>query len=306
MSLKISPDSTAFSQVLEFSSHHNKNNFILNDTNIKLINYGIPFVIRKFFPEKLCKSLQDLHLISKKVNDALLPVEYYNNPHYETTGSFAKHLTFKEYIEYLLSPEKEDILYLVLDLYNKHRRIRDRTIENKKGSIFELLNDIISNNKILDKQLFYNTERRVLFLGKNTITQTHYHDRQEAILHQITGTKYVYLFPPDNHLFYQMKPYPWYTTKHLWSQIMFKFKDFSDFEKAAEQKSLTNGFKAILEPGDSLYIPIYWWHTVFGENISMSVSDFFSTSFCKKYFSPFGIRTRFAPKSNNGNKLVIV
>ena len=87
---------------------------------------------------------------------------------------------------------------------------------------------------------------------------------------------------------------------------MFKFEEFSKFEKVAEQKALKNGFKVILEPGDSLYIPIYWWHVVFGENISMSVSDFFGASFYNKYLAPFGIRTRLSPKANNGNKLVTV
>jgi len=308
MSLKIDVNNKAFSQVPEFSDSHNhdQDNFVLNDVNIKLIDYGIPFVIRKFFPEKICKSLKELHLLSSKVNDVKLPVEYYNNLDYDTTGSFAKHLTFQEYIEYLFSLETKDTLYLVLDLHNKIRKIRDRTIENKTGSIFELLNDEILNNEILKKRLFYNMQRRVFFLGKNTITQTHYHDRQEAVLHQVVGTKRIYLFPPNKHLFYQMQPHSWYTTKNLWSQIKFKFEEFEEFEKVSEQKGLRGGFKAILEPGDSLYIPIYWWHTVFGENISMSVSDFFNSSFRKKYFSPWGIRTRFGPKANNGNKLVTV
>ena len=32
-----------------------------------------------------------------------------------------------------------------------------------------------------------------------------------------------------------------------------------DFEKFPKAKSL-EGWEAILEPGDVLYIPIYWWH----------------------------------------------
>ncbi len=293
MSLKTNPYNESFSQVLEFS-RNNKNNFILNDTNIKLIKYGIPFVIRNLFPEKLREDLQDLHLLSKRVTNVQLPVESYNNPHYDATGLLTKQLTFKEYVEYLFSPNTKDNLYLVLDLHNNRKKNKYRTVKNEKGSILQLLNDLISNDEILNKKLFYyNTiERRVLFLGKDTITQTHYHDRQEAMFHQVTGTKRVYLFPPYKHLFHQMKPCPWYSKKMELGDAMFKYENFSEFEKVTAQQALKNGLEATLEPGDSLYIPIYWWHTVFGENVNMSVSDFFSPSFCKKYILPLEIRTR--------------
>lgn len=300
LSYKSTNENKILSRVTEFSCNTLQNNFILNKTNKKFIDYGIPFVIRKYVSDRLRESMHDLHALSNLINDVELPVECYTSHFYNTESMTTKHLTFQEYVAYLFSNNGSDKLYLVMDLYNKNKTVKNRSVVKSIGSIAKFLHD-----QLLQESLFYSEiiERRVVFLGKDTITQFHYHDRQEAMLHQVTGLKHLYLFPPYMNTFYQMKPYPWYHPKGRWSTLLFSAGQLQNFEEVAAQYGLLNGFKVSLNPGDSLYIPMHWWHIVYGEGVNMSYSDFFRASLFKKYFLPITLRTRFIPETSNGAKI---
>jgi hypothetical protein len=252
-----------------------------NNTVLSFINNNTPFIIRNNVNESLCTKWQNLDYLSNTLGEIQLPIESYKDSFYDINTSTIIHLTLKEYMDYLLATQSQKNLYLAeLELYNRGRET--------DSVLCPLNSDIVDDDLLYHKTLLYS---RVLFLGKNTISQMHYHKRCEAILNQILGVKRVFLFPPNNGLFYQMKPYAWYLKKNNWSKIIYKVKDALDFKEILKTKKLINGFEIVLNPGDSLYIPIYWWHIVFGENISLSYTDFFFADFKKKYLTFLGLRS---------------
>lgn len=268
-----------FSKIIEFN--YDENIFMLKSVMFNQVNRGVPFVIRKYIPETLCLKWQNLNYLSKKINNVLLPIERYDNIFYDVNNMTTINLTLREYIEYLKSPklQKEKLYLAEVELFNS----------NKKSSILQVLDaDIPYYNQFYINKLV----SRILFLGKDTVTQMHYHNTVEAILNQISGLKHIFLFPPNNSLFYQMKPFPWYSSKNNFSQMTFNASNPEQFKKIATQSDLKGGIEVLLEPGDCLYIPVYWWHIVFGTNISLSFTDLFNASIHKKYLSFLGLRSR--------------
>ena len=260
----------------------------INYTLQSLIHEGLPIIIKNFVSRDLMERLKDFGLLLQNINDIELPVECYKDSYYDTRSQITKYMTFSKFLDYINSDKSTERLYLVLDLINKCRKNPNRTVSSSEGTLLKVLNENIKNFNPIDE---IDLVQRVLFFGHSTLTEMHYHARQEAILNQVIGQKEVFLFPPGK-FFYQMDPYPWYHKTNRRSQHDFGTTNGCDFEKAVLQKNLMCGIRAKLSPGDSLYIPIYWWHIVFGNDISMSFSDFYDSSFRKKYLTLIGLRTR--------------
>ena len=266
---------------LEFNFRDDKDIFMFKNTADELVQNNIPFVIRNHIPHALHTKWQDINYLSEKLKHIRLPVGSYDNSFYSIANLNTLDVTFEEYINHLLYTPLTDVqkLYLAeLAIFDKY----------KQSSILQILNsDTISYTPFYRDAL----ESRVFFIGKNTITQMHYHTSVEAMLSQIDGKKHICLFPPDNGLFYQMEPYPWHNKYYNWSQIIFEATNSLQFREIVASDGLLNCIEVILEPTDSLYIPIYWWHIVFGEGISSSFTDFFSSSSARKYLSFLGLRS---------------
>ncbi len=132
-----------------------------------------------------------------------------------------------------------------------------------------------------------------LFAGWNTRCGMHYHPSGEAILCQVVGKKRVLLFSPQGKKFKYVYPFHWFSEHYLYSQVAFPrdgswpdTEDYPDFDK-------TSPVEIILEPGDMLYIPIFWWHVTFGPDTNLSVAYFWMASFRARYFSRIGLRSNY-------------
>jgi hypothetical protein len=97
------------------------------------------------------------------------------------------------------------------------------------------------------------------------LTKTHY-DMEDNINVQLIGRKEVILFPstqlddlyPQSSLAYMSN----------FSRVEIETPDLSRYPRF----SLTTPLRAILEPGDFLYIPIYWWHQFYTLEASLNVN----------------------------------
>ena len=262
----------------ELNFYRGQNIYQFDNVVSTFIKNNIPFVIRNFIPEELPSKWQNLNYLASKVGGVTIPLESYENFFYEMDKLQTIFLSFQEYVDYLKAPIKTQKLYLAeVELFNR----------NNTKVLFQILNNDIKYHTVYTNKLY----ARVMFLGHHSITQMHYHTQLEAMINQVVGIKKFFLFPPNHNLFYQMNPYPWYHAKSNWSQYKFKVSNASDFKGIAERLNLVNGVEVSLSPGDSLYIPIYWWHIVFGEEMSLSFTDFFDTNSSKKYLSPIGLRS---------------
>ncbi|XP_060535117.1 hypoxia-inducible factor 1-alpha inhibitor-like [Cylas formicarius] len=95
----------------------------------------------------------------------------------------------------------------------------------------------------------------LLLSMEGNVTPCHY-DEQQNFFGQVYGYKRCILFPPSDYEC--LYPHPLYHPHDRQSMVDFDKPDYSRFPKFKKAR----GCEAVLEPGDILYIPIYWWHHV--------------------------------------------
>lgn len=122
------------------------------------------------------------------------------------------------------------------------------------------------------------TLKRQWFLGRDGISKCHYHSDARAMLGQMLGAKHVLLFPPGDTRW--LSPLPWYDVEHCWSGV-----NFLRPERSPALARTTPSWCS-LSPGDALFIPTGWWHVVFGEGLSGSITSFWSAPHAPWRYSP--------------------
>ncbi|GLS26643.1 cupin-like domain-containing protein [Marinibactrum halimedae] len=116
-------------------------------------------------------------------------------------------------------------------------------------------------SRIKRKPIFYQLNR--LFLFRNASTDWHTHPADETICSQIVGSKKVSMFRCTDKNWDKYAPYIEKNIHHMSLDESY-FPDKSDLIK----------FEGVLQEGDSLYIPPFWWHaldsndTEFGINLA--------------------------------------
>jgi hypothetical protein len=98
-----------------------------------------------------------------------------------------------------------------------------------------------------------------------SLTVTHY-DSEDNFLAQISGRKQVTLFPSTQ--LRELYPYPVWGGAMNHSQVDIDRPDLTRFPLFA----VATPYQCTLEPGDMLYIPIYWWHQVRTVQTGVSVN----------------------------------
>ncbi|WAJ35481.1 cupin-like domain-containing protein [Pseudomonas sp. GOM7] len=101
----------------------------------------------------------------------------------------------------------------------------------------------------LGKSLAYPAHRS--FLYRDSYTDWHFHVTDETFMAQVVGTKEVLILPPDEAAWRALRPVI-EDTGRLYD---------IDTERFPGTQAL-QPLRAVVEPGDALYIPVYWWHAV--------------------------------------------
>ncbi|XP_065222718.1 hypoxia-inducible factor 1-alpha inhibitor-like isoform X1 [Planococcus citri] len=99
------------------------------------------------------------------------------------------------------------------------------------------------------------TSNLLLIAMEGNVTPCHY-DEQQNFYAQLRGYKRIMLFKPSQ--FENLYPHPVHHPYDRQTQIDF---ENPDYEKFPRFKNLS-GFETIIEPGEVLYIPMYWFHHV--------------------------------------------
>jgi hypothetical protein len=99
----------------------------------------------------------------------------------------------------------------------------------------------------------------------NNLTPLH-NDPSNNFLAQIRGRKQVILCPPREIA--RLYPFPFSYAANHFSQVNVASPDLTRFPAWAHAD------RALLElgPGDMLFIPVYWWHAVWGIDQNMSIN----------------------------------
>ncbi len=129
-------------------------------------------------------------------------------------------------------------------------------------------------------------DHRHLFIGRDTATGGHFHPRHHALLAQIAGEKRVVLFAPSDskRLYLKRLSGPFFNHSRIADVRRYDRRRYPRVEKATP-------IEVVLRPGAMLHIPIHWWHFVYGEGFSASLTFFWPAPLRDWAFPHPGIRS---------------
>ena len=125
----------------------------------------------------------------------------------------------------------------------------------------ELKNDVLFNDVTGGKVLQWLPY--MFFGGEGSATRNHFDiDMSHVFISQFQGAKRIWLFPNDqSDLMYKL-PYNFHSIANLKS---------SSLEEYPGLKYL-DGYEAVINPGETLYMPAGWWHYIQYETEGYSIS----------------------------------
>eukprot|EP01091_Cochliopodium_minus_P014883 TRINITY_DN5153_c0_g1_i1.p1 TRINITY_DN5153_c0_g1~~TRINITY_DN5153_c0_g1_i1.p1 ORF type:complete len:847 (-),score=260.45 TRINITY_DN5153_c0_g1_i1:14-2554(-) len=140
------------------------------------------------------------------------------------------------------------------------------------------------NLRIKDKDFVYFS----VWIGESGACTAAHIDPDENFYVQIYGEKEFILFPPENHRNFHM--YPKASPNHKQVMVWNDLYNISAYRRRLDRPK-PQGVRIVLQPGDMLYLPSYWFHHVVaretppersdtGKSIPYSISvNFWSTAF---------------------------
>lgn len=154
-------------------------------------------------------------------------------------------MKFAEYLDLITSQPTENRLFL-FNLLKLKPQLKD-----------DLKYKDVTKGKILEWLPF------MFFGGQGSVTRNHIDiDMSHVFISQFQGIKRVWLFPWEQSDFLYRPPFNFHSIANL--------KD-PDHKRFPGLKYL-NGYEAVLNPGETLYIPSGWWHYIQYETEGYSVS----------------------------------
>lgn len=212
-------------------------------------NFNEPYLVRGGCNDMLAVKKWNLDYLNKYLGDVEFQMETYKcKKDMEITTIRTKNeYKFSDYIKKMGSNEPP-FLYLA-----------ESILEVKKDKIDkQIFEDVASHMDLSFGPMYEN----LFFLGYNTKSGCHIHVVDDFILNQIMGKKTVYLFNYDKN---------YVKCRSLFNHLPnFSFENV--FTMNHENKEI---YKVELYPGDSLYIPPWWWHCVESNGLSGSITKVF-------------------------------
>ncbi len=238
-----------------------------------------PFIIEDVATHwNICNKWSNDYLI-KHCGDSLVPVRFFTKDYFTNYENFAcessdfdriQEMTYKEYIK-----------NYVEDRFNENKNDSEIVVSYLPQANFEerfpeIVADI-TNPEYLNRKpsvLFWQGFSKKSF---SSATNLHF-DGFHNIFSQIRGRKRILLFPPSDYLSF----YPPLDNSlgiPEYSKVNPDFFSLELFPKFPWQEKI----EVLLQPGEIIYIPPFWWHyvTAVDENISLSffytieILDFF-------------------------------
>ncbi len=228
----------------------NKN---INKQELENIFYNInePIVIRG-----LCKSIipneNIIDFLKNHMNGKILPIEVYNsnNEYYNGLDNpQCIEMDASEYFDNIINEEPP--FYYMAEL-----------------NILPTTNKYFEGDKLYKhfENPHYNIKQhkgKMLFVGNNTTSGCHCHVTENYILNQIYGTKIIYFFDYNSN--------DDIISKYKDEQPNFIKEDFFELDHSKFNKL----YKVVLNPGDSVCIPPWWYHAVRGLDVNCSITNIY-------------------------------
>jgi hypothetical protein len=228
----------------------------------------IPVVIQNFLRGHSISQLDTLHSALQKIGD--IPVKMIQNYMDINLQAYQNFLN-KEQVLQALPEQREGVFRDYFELIKNTPNDNWIVTENSPPADFLYGVDLsaIGVDRIQSGYCDYtnlsesNLAYSLIFIGgKGNASDLHTDwDGQEVILYQVFGRKRVVLFPPI-------------AAESLLSVDVFSMIKLRGMEDAIRSKLLSDlgGYEYVLEPGDAIYIPPFYWHHLEYLDDAMSIS----------------------------------
>ncbi len=244
---------------------------VLEDTNNIPLNFDKPYVLKN--NKMVAVKKWNLDYLKHKLSNETVRTQYH-----KSIEEFQKEngtIIYKKFNKYISDIENGKLYYL--SEYDM------RFFEN-----------ILDKNDTTEKFKFRRQNiKKYLYLGINTYSNCHIHLVDDVVLNQICGKKIVYMYDycdnPSLELVSIFDENPNYIKDNFWALDLSKYKLY----------------KVVLESGDCLLIPPWWWHAVKSIDLSYSIAFVYKrTDFNHMKMGDIKIRTLLL--QNPINKKVII
>jgi hypothetical protein len=242
-----------------------------DDMSLIFPHINEPIVIRDYCKNTIAYKKWRPENMSKIFGNKRFKVDTYSK---KTTGHWTNHghtMTMEEYFNYMKSVDKPQHFIGELSLGGSGCDQIDTDLYTK------LYRDLDNRQNYKNNQTY---DKTVMYYGKNSCTECHIHFVDNYIVNQIFGTKTFYFFDyNDNNDIVNKKsiwdvdgPHdggPGYITYN---------NDDGSISKTFLDLNLNNFnklYKVTLNPGDSVLIPPWWWHTTQGHDINCTIVNGF-------------------------------
>lgn len=233
---------------------------VSNFTDVQYKNFNKPILISKGCKSMNAVNIWNINNLKKIFNNTLIDLEVYKNKKLMgITQCKNKNLSFNKFIDHCI----KDI--------SPYYYFAEYPIRNLKNKVYkQIKSDVTFKFDKLRK-----SRNELIFIGFNSMSGCHLHVEDDFLLNQLVGKKSVYLFDYYDNPKLSMNSF---------------FERNSNFLKDNLYELSHNTlkiYKVVLEPGDSLMIPPWWFHSVMGHEFSCSITKIYRRSdyrYYQKYY----------------------
>jgi len=236
---------------------------VMEDINNIPLNFDKPYVLKN--NKMIAVKKWNLDYLKNKLSNETVGIEYFKTIEDYQNGD--RVILYKKFSEYISDIENGKLCYLAESELKNMENVLDK-------------NDILERFKFRRQNV-----NKQLFLGINTYTNCHIHFTNDYVLNQIYGKKIVYM-------------YDYYDNPSL--EIHSIFHDKNNFIKDNFwdlDLSKYKLYKVVLEPGDCLLIPPWWYHAIKSINMACSVTFIYDRTDLN-YMKMDDIKNRFLIKTD--------
>ena len=190
--------------------------------------------------------------LAQTYGDALVEIQYGRdtNPMYEQQSyQHRRKIPLGEYVKMLLSSGSSNNMYMTANNFG----VTNQALSGLFDDVGNLGDGYLDMSRLLDQGYLW-------FGPKGTITPLH-HDLTNNLFVQIYGRKRFRFIPA-------LQVPLMYNFNHVFSEVDLLEPDLERYPEFAN----TTVIDFVLEPGETLFIPIGWWHHVVALDVSISLS----------------------------------
>ena len=220
--------------------------------------------------------------------DHILPIRYFKEGARDGLDFSVKNMRLSEYFDIICTDHPErDRYYIATELV---------------AEVFpEVASEIGRPSFVPVNERTRELDHPTVWAGRDNFTQLHYHPGSEVISSQVLGSKHFALFPPSETRY--MYSNPWWVKRFNWSRVnAFRYEEmrdsYPDLDKARR-------FECRLQPGEQIYIPPYWWHSVDSAGPAILITSFWKSDKRMPLRSAQGFGTAFWPWMRKLKTLVL-